>query len=86
MITGEDETPDSNPWLHNTVSVVAVWIVGAGGWFVSYKMGAWNVGDSAPDAGDELDAAEPVAIIGMVLGYFSALCYLWYVLLLSCSL
>jgi len=76
VITGEDETPDSNPWLHNTVSVVAVWIVGAGGWFVSYKMGAWNVGDSAPDAGDELDAAEPVAIIGMVLGYFSALCYL----------
>ncbi|KAM7188149.1 PQ-loop domain containing protein [Rhypophila sp. PSN 637] len=75
IITGEDDTPDSNPWLHNTVSLFAVWIVGAAGWFVSYKMGAWDVADGAPDTDGDI-AAEPVAIIGMVLGYFSALCYL----------
>ncbi|KAK3330498.1 PQ-loop-domain-containing protein [Apodospora peruviana] len=76
IITGEDDTPDSNPWLHNTLSLIAVWVVGAAGWFVSYKMGAWDSADGLPDVGDGDVAAEPVAIIGMVLGYFSALCYL----------
>jgi hypothetical protein len=83
IITGEDDTPDSNPWLHNAVSLAAVWVVGAAGWFVSYKMGAWDVADggggggpSVPDDG-ELVPVEPVALVGMVLGYFSAVCYLW---------
>ncbi|KAL2016446.1 hypothetical protein VTK56DRAFT_3497 [Thermocarpiscus australiensis] len=84
IITGEDDMPDSNPWLHNTVSLVAVWVVGAAGWFVSYKMGAWEVadgGEAAPvpvpgDGGGGLASARPVAVVGMVLGYFSALCYL----------
>ena len=80
IITGEDDTPDSNPWLHNALSLFAVWLVGAAGWFISYKMGAWDVEDSIPDLPDGDIAAKPVAIIGMVLGYFSALCYLWYVL------
>lgn len=76
IITGEDDTPDSNPWLHNTLSLVAVWILGVTGWFISYKMGAWDV----PDAGDDdLTSARPEKLIGMVLGYFSALCYLWYI-------
>ena len=81
IITGEDDTPDSNPWLHNALSLVAVWVVGSAGWFVSYKMGAWDVADSVPDAGDDLTLARPEKAIGMVLGYFSALCYLWYVFL-----
>ncbi|KAI1402608.1 PQ-loop-domain-containing protein [Hypoxylon fuscum] len=73
VITGEDETPDRNPWLHNAMSVAAVWIVGAAGWFISYKAGAWN----KPDVADDEPSAEaPVAILGMVLGYASALCYL----------
>ena len=82
IITGEDDTPDSNPWLHNALSLFAVWFVGAAGWFISYKMGAWDVEDSLPDLDGDI-AAEPVAIIGMVLGYLSALCYLWYVTLRS---
>jgi uncharacterized protein with PQ loop repeat len=72
IITGEDDTPDSNPWLHNTLSLLAVWVVGAAGWFVSYRMGAW---DAAPDLGDP-EAQGVDSIIGMSLGYFSALCYL----------
>lgn len=74
IITGEDDTPDSNPWLHNALSLVAVWVVGAMGWFISYKMGAWDVSDSVPD--DDLSLVKPEKAIGMVLGYFSALCYL----------
>ncbi|KAK4240141.1 putative vacuolar amino acid transporter YPQ1 [Achaetomium macrosporum] len=82
IITGEDDTPDSNPWLHNTVSLIAVWVVGAAGWFVSFKMGAWDLGGGgggAPvpgDGGSEEVMKEPVALVGMVLGYASAVCYL----------
>lgn len=75
VITGEDETPDSNPWLHNALGLFAVYAVGTLGWFISYKAGAWdtdpNVGTSPPLAEDE-----PAYQIGTVLGYISALCYL----------
>ncbi|KAI1104011.1 PQ-loop-domain-containing protein [Jackrogersella minutella] len=72
IVTGEDDTPDSNPWFHNTLSVVAIWIVGAAGWFVSYKVGAWD----KPDAPEEPTTETPIAILGLVLGYASAVCYL----------
>lgn len=80
MVTGEDDTPDSNPWLHNTLSILAVYLVGAAGWFLSYKAGAWD----APDSGDNTGAGagSPAAAdgtwekIGLALGYFSAVCYL----------
>ena len=80
IITGEDETPDSNPWLHNTLSLVSVWIVGALGYFASYRMGAWEVADPAA-GGDEVDLSVTVAndvyaTIGLAFGYFSAVCYL----------
>ncbi|CAK7226660.1 hypothetical protein SBRCBS47491_006305 [Sporothrix bragantina] len=79
MITGEDETPDSNPWLHNTLSLIAVWIVGALGYFASYRMGAWEVADPV-GGGDEdpslTKANDVYATIGLALGYFSAVCYL----------
>ncbi|KAK3365171.1 PQ loop repeat-domain-containing protein [Lasiosphaeria ovina] len=78
IITGEDDTPDSNPWLHNALSLLAVWVVGGAGWFIGYKMGAWDVADGLPDsgAGDVPTAAKPTAVIGLALGYFSAVCYL----------
>ncbi|KAH6630376.1 PQ loop repeat-domain-containing protein [Chaetomium sp. MPI-SDFR-AT-0129] len=76
IITGEDDTPDSQPWLHNAVSLIAIWVVGAAGWFVSYKMGAWDV--PAPGDGDGEPAVEdPLAVVGMVLGWASAVCYLF---------
>ncbi|ERS99560.1 hypothetical protein HMPREF1624_04765 [Sporothrix schenckii ATCC 58251] len=82
IITGEDETPDSNPWLHNTLSLVAVWIVGALGYFVSYRMGAWDATDPVDGGGG--NAANPApskeddvyAKIGLALGYCSAVFYL----------
>jgi solute carrier family 66 (lysosomal lysine-arginine transporter), member 1 len=73
IITGEDETPDRSPWLHNALSLLAVWVVGSAGWFVSYRMGAWN---SAAPVDDEPEAQEVGTIVGLALGYLSALCYL----------
>ena len=81
IITGEDETPDSNPWLHNALSLVAVWVVGALGYFASTRMGAFETPNSPSDgpiddpslllAGDGIYAKA-----GMALGYVSAVCYL----------
>jgi solute carrier family 66 (lysosomal lysine-arginine transporter), member 1 len=73
-LAGEDETPDSSPWLNNALSILAIYIVGITGWFVSYRVGAWDT----PDGATAPDASSPAGISGMVLGYASALCYLWY--------
>ncbi|KAG4221706.1 hypothetical protein PC116_g29818 [Phytophthora cactorum] len=51
---------------------MAIYIVGAAGWFVSYKVGAWD----KPEAPEEPTTESPVAILGLVLGYASAICYL----------
>lgn len=74
MVTGEDETPDSNPWLHNTLSIFAVYLVGALGWFVSYKAGAWNSPDIDVGAPEEVKGT--MEKVGLFLGYVSAVCYL----------
>lgn len=78
IVTGEDETKDSNPWLHNALSLLAVHVVGLAGWFVSYEAGAWDgASPGAPDAPKE--AKTPLEAVGLTLGYFSAVLYLWYV-------
>ncbi|KAI1260347.1 PQ-loop-domain-containing protein [Xylariaceae sp. FL1019] len=71
-VTGEDETPSSHPWLSNSLSIFLIYVVGAAGWFISYRAGAWD----RPDDFETPDTSSPVAIGGMVLGYASALCYL----------
>lgn len=75
IITGEDDRPDSHPWLNNALSLGAVWVVGVAGWFVSYKMGAWDVEPGLPEQG------ETTSKFGLALGYLSAAAYLWYVTL-----
>lgn len=79
ILTGEDPAGRSRgrQWLNNALSLAAVYLVGAAGWFVSWRMGAWEANPGLPDPGDAL---EPTAVVGMVLGYLSALLYLWYVL------
>jgi hypothetical protein len=74
IITGEDDRPDRHPWLNNALSLGAVWAVGVAGWFVSYKMGAWDVDSGLPESDPETTSR-----IGLALGYFSAVAYLWYV-------
>lgn len=76
IVTGEDDTPDSKPWLHNTLSILAVHVVGFLGWFASYKAGAWD--HDEPGVPDSPDASSSsLESIGLALGYFSAVCYLW---------
>lgn len=70
--TGEDEPANSSSWLNNALAIVAIYIVGAAGWFISYRFGAWD----SPDSADVPDPGSPAGISGMVLGYASALCYL----------
>ena len=77
IVTGEDDTPDSSPWIHNTLSLLAVYVIGFAGWFVSYKVGAWESGDpGTPDAPE--DTQTPMELAGLILGYISAILYLWY--------
>lgn len=80
IVTGEDDTPDTNPWLHNTLSLLAVFVVGFLGWFVSYQVGAWdNDEPGVPDSPDK--AKSTLEVAGLALGYISAVLYLWYVVL-----
>ncbi|CAM1501699.1 Fc.00g036830.m01.CDS01 [Cosmosporella sp. VM-42] len=75
IVTGEDETPDSKPWLHNMLSLLAVYVVGFAGWFVSYKAGAWDHDEpGVPDSTENVKTT--TEIIGLTLGYISAVCYL----------
>ncbi|KAI8722252.1 hypothetical protein NCS52_00368700 [Fusarium sp. LHS14.1] len=75
IVTGEDETPDSSPWVHNALSLLAVYAIGFAGWFVSYKVGAWDGADpGTPDSHDH--AKTGIEIAGLTLGYFSAALYL----------
>lgn len=77
-MTGEDETPDSKPFLHNMMSLLAVYVLGFAGWFASYKAGAWDHDEpSVPDSPDVTQTT--LQAVGLTLGYISAVCYLWYV-------
>ncbi|KAL2149800.1 hypothetical protein VTH82DRAFT_7476 [Thermothelomyces myriococcoides] len=89
ILTGDEDSEEeeagaggaSRAWLSNAISLIAVWVVGVAGWYFSYRMGAWGPEDGAGDVaapGDDGEAVakEPVAVVGMVLGYASALCYL----------
>ncbi|KAL2269627.1 hypothetical protein VTJ83DRAFT_1811 [Remersonia thermophila] len=88
IITGEaegEEEEGRSLWIANTLSLLAVWLVGVAGWVVSYQMGAWGgVGGDAGSGGGGSDGVdggeegvqEPMRAIGLMLGYASAVCYL----------
>jgi hypothetical protein len=81
----EDGMSDSGSAVNNGMSLVAVYIIGFAGWFLSYKAGAWDVDEPiVPDPAEgEKNVMEAV---GLTLGYISAVCYLWYVRKLPKSL
>lgn len=73
----EDGIPDGGSALNNALSLVAVYGIGFAGWFLSYKAGAWDIDEpGVPEPSDEKNVME---IVGLTLGYTSAVCYLWYV-------
>lgn len=67
----EDDSPDANPWLRNTFSILAVVAVGAAGWAIAWQSGVWK---PTPENGNESE--ENVALGAKILGYASAVCYL----------
>lgn len=71
----EPENGSSGSFVNNLLSLVAVYVIGAAAWFISYKAGAWDTAEPAPDAPD--DANNPWEWAGLTLGYISAVCYLW---------
>lgn len=70
----QDEARNTKVWVNNILSLVAVWIVGCVAWFISYKAGAWDAADPAPDTPEDVENAWEV--VGLTLGYISAVCYL----------
>lgn len=65
-----EEPTKTRATIKNTVSILGVMAVGAAGWAIAWKAGAWRptpVGDD--EAGDSPIGAE-------ILGYISAVCYL----------
>ncbi|KAI1163481.1 PQ loop repeat-domain-containing protein [Nemania serpens] len=71
-VTDEDEPANGSSWINNALAIVAIYVVGAAGWFISYRVGAWD----SPDSANVSDPSSPAGISGMVLGYASAICYL----------
>lgn len=65
----------TNPWVRNTLTLIAVFVVGTASWFITFSTGAWNVDDD-PSPEVPSDKATPLEIFGLVMGYVSAVCYL----------
>lgn len=66
-----------NPWVSNTLSLFAVGVVGCIAWLAAFEMGFLDSSETdAPDT--EQDSDKMLETVGIMLGYGSAVCYLWY--------
>lgn len=72
-ITEEGDSPAGNPWLKNTLSILAVFAAGTAGWVIAWQSGVWT---PTPENGHDTPKMNDVAVGAEVLGYFSAVCYL----------
>ncbi|KAM3503259.1 hypothetical protein MY11210_008794 [Beauveria gryllotalpidicola] len=70
----DDDVLDTKPWVQNLVSLVAVYVIGSLGWFISYKAGAWKSDPGPPSDPD--GERTTLEFIGLILGYASAFFYL----------
>lgn len=73
-----DELIERSSWSSNAACLLGVYVVGFAGWYLSYKAGAYNETDPVVLDDAERSSSNLLEKIGMVLGYFSAVCYLWY--------
>jgi len=70
----EEEEEGENPWLRNTISIVAVIAVGAAGWAIAWQMGAWV--PTPIGGGEDVPSVNKTPVGASILGYISAVCYL----------
>lgn len=66
------DSEEANPWLKNTVSILAILAIGIAGWAIAWQSGIWV---PAP-VDDSPVSTEETALGAKILGYISALCYL----------
>lgn len=66
-------------WKKNTLSVFLVCLAGAAGWAIAWQSGVWTPTPEESQIPD-FDTSAEGAVGAQVLGYFSAVCYLGYVL------
>lgn len=74
MVEGEDATPQRSAWLTNGLSLGAVYVLGVAAWFVSREV--LGGGDAGADVGEGDGKGGASMLVGLVLGYVSAVCYL----------
>lgn len=70
----EESESGAKAWFKNVLSVVAIAVIGAGGWAIAWQTGLWR-----PAPVSHNGEGGPMAPGAQVLGYFSAVCYLGYV-------
>jgi uncharacterized protein with PQ loop repeat len=75
-----EESNEGNAWMRNTLSIIGVIGVGIAGWVLAWQSGVWK--PTPEGSNPEVSSDTPVG--ASILGYFSAVCYLGYVLTL-CS-
>ncbi|KAH8697153.1 vacuolar membrane PQ loop repeat protein [Talaromyces proteolyticus] len=66
----EENDSGAKVWIKNVLSVLAIIIIGAGGWAIAWQTGLWKPTPQKQSGGDQ------IAPGAQVLGYFSAVCYL----------
>lgn len=66
----EESESGAKAWIKNVLSVVAIAIIGAGGWAIAWQTGLWKPAPLVHDGDGHIAAG------AQVLGYFSAICYL----------
>jgi uncharacterized protein with PQ loop repeat len=63
-------------WLKNTLAILAIFLVGAAGWAITYQLGIWTP-TPAPSSGSKQGEPEHETPLGAsLLGYASAVLYL----------
>ncbi|KAL7920817.1 putative PQ-loop G protein-coupled receptor [Trichoderma austrokoningii] len=71
-----DELLERSSWMSNTACLIGVYVAGFIGWYLSYKAGAYKEADPVVFNAAMQASPDLLEKIGIVLGYFSAVCYL----------
>ncbi|KAL6896959.1 putative PQ-loop G protein-coupled receptor [Trichoderma evansii] len=71
-----DELLERSSWMSNTASLIGVYVAGFIGWYLSYKAGAYKQTDPVVFNAAMQASPDLLEKIGIILGYFSAVCYL----------
>jgi hypothetical protein len=68
-----EEMEPKNVWVKNALSLISICALGAIGWVIAWQTGVWR-----PTPAEGPDSAGDTAMGAMIVGYFSAVCYLGY--------